>query len=137
MWPTVVFSLCLLAVSACLISSHLRALRSMSAASCDERARRFGRDQFRRRTTASDMIGLIGLALMASPRMVDPVRTSFWLYWSGILLAVVAIALLAVFDLVSTRVYFSQIQRAGLAEQAALKAELARLMGHRGNGDHR
>jgi hypothetical protein len=69
--------------------------------------------------------------------MVDPSKTSYWLYWSGALLAVVAIGMLALLDLICSRWYFRRLQQMGLAEQAALKAQLTRLQAHRGNGDHR
>jgi hypothetical protein len=137
MGPTTTFSLCLLAVSTVLIWTHLRAWKSIQAAEPDESERQFGRGQFRRRATASSVIGMIGIALLASPRIMDPTRFSFWLYWVGLLLAVMAIAILAIIDLISTRLYYRRLHHSGLVEQAVLKAKLKRLQAHRRNGDHR
>ena len=137
MWPTTIFSLCLLAVSALLIWTHIRAWKTIGAAEPSSRERQFGFDQFRRRVAASSMIGLMGIALLASPRMVDPAHASFWLYWTGILLGVIVIGLLAMLDLILTRLYYRRLHDSGVVEQAVLKAKLKRLQAHRGNGDHR
>lgn len=137
MWPTTVFSLCLLAVSTLLVWTHIREWKAIGASEPDERERRFGLDQFRRRVAASSMIGLIGVALLASPRMADPTRASFWFYWIGVLLAVMAIGLLALVDLIATRIYYRRLHESGIVEQAVLKAKLNRLRAHRRNGDHR
>ena len=63
MWTTVIFSLCLLTVSVILIRMHIRAWRATASSETTEQERQFGRDQFRRRITASSMIGLIGCSL--------------------------------------------------------------------------
>ena len=68
--------------------------------------------------------------------MVDPARLSFWFYWSGILFAVISIGLLALLDMISTRVNFGK-QHAGLADQIALQAQLARQHSRQGNEDQR
>jgi hypothetical protein len=137
MSSTTVFSLCLVAVSALLIWTHVRAWKGLQAEGVGNKELQFGLDQFRRRITASSIIGLVGIALLASPRMVDPTRLAFWLYWTGLLLAVMAIGLLEMFDLVSSRVYYRRIHDSRLVEQAVLKARLNRLRAHRRNGDHR
>lgn len=137
MWPTTVFSLCLLAISALLVWTHVRVWRAIEAAETDQRERQFGLGQFRRRITASSMIGLIGIALMSSPQMVDPTRSVFWLYWGGMLLAVMAIGGLAIIDVVSTRLYFRRLHEFGLVEQADLKAQLDRFQAQRRNRDDR
>lgn len=137
MWPTITFSLCLLALSAALIAAHVRTWRTSAGLELDSHDRQFRLDQYRRRIVSSGMIGLVGIALMASPQMDDPIRTSFWVYWTGLLLAVLVIGLLAMFDLISTRTYFRRLQQAGLAEQAILTAQLKRLHSRRANGDHR
>ena len=137
MWPTTVFSLCLLAVSALLVWTHIRVWRAIKAVETDRRERQFGLGQFRRRITASSMIGLIGIALMSSPQMVDPTRSAFWLYWGGVLLAVMAIGWLAIIDAMSTRLHFRRQHEFGLVEQAVLKAKLDRLQADRRNEDDR
>ena len=84
------------------------------------------------------MIGLVGVALLANTYMVDPRKVSFWIYWVGLLLAVVAIVVLAMLDLAATRAYFRRAQQAGIAEHAAtMKDELLRLKAHQGNGHHK
>lgn len=136
MWMTVLFSFCLISISAVLIWSHWQTWRSVQAEASAEPSGGFRRRQFRRRTMSSTAIGLIGIALLASPRMVDPVRLSFWFYWSGVLFAVISIGLLALLDMISTRVHFSK-QHAGLADQIALQAQLARRHSRQGNEDQR
>jgi hypothetical protein len=137
MGPTTVFSLCLLVISALLIWTHVRTWTAIRVSDADESERRFGLGQLRRRVTASSLIGLIGVALLVNARMMDPTRVSFWLYWVGILLGLMTIGLLAMLDLVSTRIHYRQLRDSSLIEQAILKAQLHRLQAHRRNGDHR
>ncbi len=120
MYSTVIFSLGLLAFSAFLVGAHVRRWRLAVARQSDAREIGFALAQLLRRAMASATLGLTGIALLASPRMVDPARVSFWLYWGGVLLAIVVMGLLAMVDMIRSRVYFRQLQ-AGLVEQLALE----------------
>jgi hypothetical protein len=135
MYSTVIFSLGLLVLSAFLVAGHVRRWRLIVARQSDAREIGFALAQLLRRAMASATLGLIGIALLASPRMVDPTRVSFWIYWGGVFLAIVVMGLLALVDMMRSRVYFRQVQ-AGLVEQLALEVSRKR-SAHQGSADRR
>jgi hypothetical protein len=132
---SIAFCLSLIAISVLLLWSHFRDWhRTRRDPDQDEVDLDFGLKQFRRRVAASGMIGIIGLALLNYPRMQDPTRLSFWLYWGGLMFALLAIGLLVAIDVVMTKSQLRRLHRDGLVKKAALEAELQRLQRHRGNG---
>ena len=135
---SILFCLSLIATSLLLICSHIREWnRTRLTPDQDAMDLDFGLKQFRRRIAASGMIGIIGLALLNSARMQDPTRLSFWMYWGGLIFALLAIGLLVTIDVVMTRAQFRRLHREGLIQKATLEAELQRLQSHRGNGHKR
>ena len=115
-----VVALLMVAVSVLLGVGHLRALRrAVAAPSGDEKQQRFVRGQFRRRAQTSAMIGLVGVLIFAG----------FWIdqgimglvYWCGIVLLVIWIMLLAVVDMIATRIHFARLTRDNAFQQTRLR----------------
>lgn len=135
---SILFCLTLIGISLLLIWTHVRQWQQIrSTPDQDETDLDFGLKQFRRRVAASGMIGIIGLALLNSANMQDPMRLSFWMYWGGLLSALGAIGLLVTIDIVMTKAQFRRLYREGLIQKAALEAELQRLQSHHSNGHGR
>jgi hypothetical protein len=109
----------LVAAAVVLIRAHRRTWRSLQLKEVPPERRRYGRRQFRRRTTASTLIGLTGVAVLASPTMHDPHLTRYWLYWSGMLVLVMCLCLLALLDALDTLRYFRSVHSALLAKHAS------------------
>lgn len=82
----------------------------------------YRRRQYRRRTQASTVIGLIGAAIAAHPWIATP-RAAV-LYLAGLVAAVAWILLLGMLDLFSSYNYFSRLRRHQHAERTSLEAQL-------------
>ena len=105
----------LVATAVVLLRAHRRTWKALQSADVPVPRRRFGQRQFRRRTTASTLMGLIGLAILVSPAMHDPHQARFWLYWIGLLVLVMSMCLLALIDAVDTLRYFRAVHATLLA----------------------
>ena len=126
---TFLFSLTLLGLSGYLLDSHRRSWRRIeSDTSLSTNERRYSLSQYRRRTQASGIIGLVGVAVGIAP--VVPYRP--WpmaLYLAFIGSACLAIVVLAAIDAWATRQFFARLRTQTLAEQVKLVRELR----HRAN----
>ncbi|NIP87051.1 MAG: hypothetical protein GTO03_16410 [Planctomycetales bacterium] len=131
---TLSFALFLIAISVGLVGGHVytwRGERSPGQASADPRGN-YARRKFRRRMQASLMIGITGIAIAASASLPnDPVVHT--IYWAGVILWVVWIALLALADVVATQQHFRRLRDAHLIEEAHLRNQLKQHR-QRGNG---
>lgn len=87
-----------------------------------------------RRLQASGMIGLVGLAMLCGQFVPRDWPRTIAMLWSGIMLVVLWVMLLAMADALATHQHFARIRRENLAEQAKLQAELRRLKSQQGNG---
>ena len=132
MWSYLVFAAFLLSASALLLWFHLRAWRSAQVEPLDEKAIDFRRRQFRRRMQASAMIGIVGIAVVASLAVTDAIMTA--ILWCFVLALVVWMLLLAFADMVSSYFYYNQIRAQHTAEHASLQAQLDKLRRPEGNG---
>jgi heme exporter protein D len=132
MWTNLAFAVFLIVVSAVLLCTHVRAWRETQRGDSDDKAVDFLRRQFRRRMQASLMIGVVGLTVIAGLWIEEGVISVF--YWSGVLLIVVWIAILAIADLVNSRFYLNQIRDQHATERAALQAEVDRIRRRDANG---
>ena len=133
MLSSVLVATFLVAVSLALTAQHYRVQRRLDPETLDIRQFDFLRRQCRRRLQTSVMIGLVGIAVLVGYWITSP-----WvavIYWACVVWVVLWIGLLAMADLVSTRVYFARLCQEQLDEQAGLRAELTRLQGLRGNGE--
>jgi hypothetical protein len=89
----------------------------------------FRRRQARRRIQTSAMLGLVGIGMLIGRLLIvwRAPPTLILLFWGGVVLLVLWLAVLAVADMVATRYYFSRLREKYLVEQARLQAQL-RLM---------
>lgn len=122
MWQTVALSVLLVVASAVMLLWHLRAWRTADHGGLGAREADFLRRQFRRRSQASGMIGLIGLLLLGDLWITDPL--SALLYWCGVALMVGWTMLLALADWFASRVYYGHLTAASHAEHASIQAEI-------------
>ena len=84
----------------------------------------FNRRQFRRRTQASVMIVILGVAIFCG----QLVQSKLWgiYYWVAVLLIVFWMGLLALADIVATQYHYGRQRDRDRLNLAKLKAELAR-----------
>lgn len=109
MWPSFVAAAVLLIVSAMLIARHLATWRRVAATSRDVDERHFAWWQFRRRVQTSGLLGTVGLAIFLGE--VLPWPTAKLVCWGAAVVFTVWMMLLAVVDLVATRVHLSHKAR--------------------------
>ena len=138
LWSWILVSVSVLLAAGGLVRSHHRAWRTLQQRrdQLEPSEYDFRRRQLRRRSQTSVMLGLVGIGMLiggllivwrAAPMLVV-------VFWVGVMLLVVWIALLAAADIVSTRLYFSRLRRDYVVEQARLQAQLRRMERTRGNG---
>jgi len=132
MWSHLIFAAFLLVASGLLLWIHWRAWRACRGEELDEREFDFRRRQFRRRMQASAMIGVVGIAVVVSLAITDPMMTA--ILWLVVLSLVVWMLLLAFADMVSSYSYYHQIRAQHTAEHASLQAQLKRIRRREGNG---
>lgn len=111
-----IMALGLVVTAVVMIRAHRRTWQALQVEDVPPERHRFGRRQFRRRTTASLLMGMIGVAVLASPAMDDPHLARYWLYWSGMLIMVLGMASLALVDAVDTVRYFRAVHSSLLAK---------------------
>ena len=134
----ILFSASLFAVAASLVVLHVRAWNRAKRHDLDPVERRFAWWQFRRRTQASAMLGLVAVAIVVGsfiPHRRWP--SIFVFFWFAVAMPVVWVLLLAIVDMFATGRHLSQSSRRLLTEQSKLRAELKRHMLARGNGHPR
>jgi len=124
MWPAIVFGLILIFVSLALIGSHLFARSQHEVGELDEMEQAYRGLQFRRRMKTSVLIGAVGLAVLGGEGVDGPPLEA--LYWSGVLLVVVWIVILAVADVASTQSYFLAVHQQRIQDETALQAGMER-----------
>lgn len=116
-----------------LMTAHVRAWRRFRQQDLEEEDYDYRRRQFRRRMQTSAMLGLLAVAIFAGNWLGKP---SLWgvFFWSGVLLMVGWVTLLAIADLLATKHHFGRLRRTYLVEEAKLQAELRRIEASRRNG---
>jgi hypothetical protein len=112
--------------SAGLIFWHVRNWNRLERDELEARELKFRRRQFRRRMQTSALLGLLGAAIFGGLLLMD---SQFpWkfkaIYWIGVLLLVLWIALLAIADMVATTFYYSRARSDFVVQHAKLQAEL-------------
>ncbi|MFH1920494.1 MAG: hypothetical protein ABIP48_11490 [Planctomycetota bacterium] len=137
-WSSALIALVLWLAAAWLMNSHFATWRAVLRQESQLGPKEFDyhRRQFRRRMQTSAMLGFVGLGMLVgrllmvygAPPLVVVV------FWTGVLLLVVWLGLLAVADMVSTRYHFSRLRQNHVVEEARLEDELRRLKRTRGNG---
>jgi hypothetical protein len=128
---TFLFSLALFGLSGFLLDWHRRSWRLVPAdSSLTTNERRYALSQYRRRTQASAIIGVLGVAVGLAP--VVPHRP--WpmaIYLASLSGACLAIVVLAAIDAWSTRQYYTRLRDQNLAEQVKLVGDLRERSGNR------
>ncbi|MCA9099638.1 MAG: hypothetical protein KDA63_00715 [Planctomycetales bacterium] len=92
---------------------------------------RFRRNQFRRRLQASALLGVAAVAMMVGTLTVssDDQPKLFLGLWTGVLLTVMWVLLLAGADMIATRRHANRIRREVMAEHRQLHDEIRRTYG--------
>lgn len=135
MWTSIGFAIFLLAVCGGLLSWQCLSARGALRADTDAETRDYLLQQRRRRTYTSLLVGLVGLAVLGSLAVNKPAYAIA--YWGCVTALVLWMGLLAVADILSTRLYYRRRLRREAAKHAALRAELERLRPREGNGNGR
>ena len=119
-------SLVLIGLSGLLLDMHRRSWRTAQQdPSLTTRDRRFAQSQYRRRTQASAIIGVIGAAIGVEPLV--PMRP--WpmvIYVASLAVACGCIMVLAALDAWATRQNYARLRNEQLAAQLKLARELKR-----------
>ncbi|MGA2064053.1 MAG: hypothetical protein ABSG86_03745 [Thermoguttaceae bacterium] len=126
---SILISLVLLVSGGGLMAWHVVAWRRWRSQDVEARERDFHRRQFVRRMQTSAMLGLLGVAIplgQVLPPWLGSVMFTV-LYWGGVLVLVLWMALLALADIVATQQHFGRLHNEYLVEQAKLQAEARRL----------
>ena len=125
---SILVALVLCVSSAGLIAWHIRARKRLQQADLDARERDFRRRQYRRRIQTSAMLGVLGAAIFIGQLLMAwaPSRLLLVIYWSGVLLLVLWVALLALADVTATSFFYSREKSSTIIEQARLQGELWR-----------
>lgn len=111
---------------------HRQAWRSCATRDLAQRERDYLQAQYRRRTQASTLIGVVGLAVAGGVWVTGP--RMMLCYWCGVCLLVMWMGWLAMADLVSTQLYFKRLREDYAVEHRTLNAELDRLRRRHSNG---
>lgn len=135
-WLSLGFAIVLLAASAGMLWSHVRAWRRFQSLQLEAREHDFRRRQFRRRMQTSALLGFLAVAILLGQWITSPPfpRVAPLIFWGVTGLLVLWMVLLAMADLVATHFYFRRLRDAYLVEQTRLKAELRRAQKTLSNG---
>lgn len=135
-WTSLGSSLLLLAASAVMLGLHVRAWRRVQNEQLDEREHDFRRRQFRRRMQTSAMLGVLAVAILIGHWITSPPLPPLapLVFWGVVVLVVLWMGMLAMADLVVTRLHFRRLRDGYLVQQARLQAELRRIQSTQANG---
>jgi hypothetical protein len=124
--PSIQFGLLLCALSAGLIAWHVRAWKRLQGAEIEPGERNFRRRQYRRRMQTSAMLGVLGAAIFIGQLLMIWVTSQAFLvvYWGGVVVLVLWLALLALADMAATGFYYSRVKSNYVVERARLQGEL-------------
>lgn len=140
------FGIVLVALGGGMIGRHWAVWKNRCAQDLSDEERDFWRRQFRRRTRASGLVVLLGVFVLMGPLLSSPAMQL--IYWTGALLAVAWLVILAVADVMSTREHLGRLREQFLTQRATLEAEVKRLRkrtsqaqttagnGHPADGEH-
>jgi len=132
MWISILFGLFLIAIAALMLKRNKTAWLAAQADGLEEREHDFLYRQYRRRMQANWMVAIVGAAIALGVWVTEPLVAAA--YWLGVVLVVGWMALLAVADLVTTRMYYGRLHREQLDERALLEAQLDQIRRRSSNG---
>ncbi len=128
-WMSLTICIALVGVALWLVRVHWEHWQEVDAdTTLQPRDRDHLRRRHRRRMQTSTMLGFVGVAILAG-RLFPPDDPSVAtvLYWCGVILLVFWMALLALADMVSTRIHYGGQRRKVDNERTKLEAQLQRL----------
>ena len=127
-WSSLVVCVAMVGAALWLIHVHWEHWQEAEAdTSLSDRDRDHLKRRHRRRMQTSTMFGVVGIAILAGRLFpLDEPSVPSLLYWTGVLLLVLWMALLAMADIVATRVHFNVQRRKTEGERARLEAKLRR-----------
>jgi len=125
---SIVFALVLCASSGGLMGWHRRVWKRLQEEESDQEEREFHRRQYRRRMQTSAMLGVLGVAIFVGQLLIVGIdsRPVLVIYWSGVLLLVLWLVLLALADITATSFYYSREKNQFIVDHAKLQGELRR-----------
>ncbi len=106
-----------------LVISHFRAWTDERVRAADERGMAFARRKFRRRTQASSLLILLGVAIAAGELVTSPLANLC--YWFAVFLLLLWIVVLAILDLAACQQYFGLQRSQQVVEEALLRRQMA------------
>ncbi len=129
-WMSLAICVSLVSVALWLINVHWQHWQEVDAdTDLQPRERDHLRNRHRRRMQTSTMLGFVGVAILAG-RLFPPDDPSLVvvLYWTGVALLVLWMALLALGDMIATRVHYATKRRKVVNERTRLEAQLRRVV---------
>ena len=135
-WSPTLVACFLLACAVGLMASHVRTWRSADAEKLEPREREYRWRRFRRRMQTSAMLGLLAIAIFAGPLLMRWIGSKWFAfgYWTGVMLLLLWMALLAWADIIATQQHYGRLERDYLSEQTKLLSELHRIRAAKNNG---
>jgi hypothetical protein len=124
MISTIAVGTALLVAAGLLLARHLTVWRRADHGGLTDGDYEFHHRQYRRRMQTTGLLGIVGLLMLGSLWIADPLVGA--VYWSGIAALVVWVALLALSDWLASRLYYGRLAAAHAVEHAAIKAEIAK-----------
>jgi hypothetical protein len=136
LWSSALVSLFLALCAAGLLVSHVRVWRQAQRENLEPEDLDYRRRQYRRRMQTSTMLAVLAIAIFVGQLVLLWVDSKpfVFVYWAAVLLLLAWVGLLAVADILATKVYFGRLRNRCLVEQAKLQAEVRRIQATRGNG---
>ena len=122
---TTLFAILLIIASVALVRWHRRVWQAAKESGAEAAEKEFLHRQCRRRMQASGMIGVIGLGMFIG-QFLDRWPLVKLFHWSGVLLLVLWMLLLATADLIVARQHFGRIRRDHLLDEMRYQVELHR-----------
>lgn len=135
-WSSALVSFIMLVAAAGLLIWHVRTWRVVQAQAIEPKESEYRRNQFRRRMQTSAMLGLLGVLIPVGQWLTAWAESRLFaaIFWGGVLLLIVWMALLALVDMMVTQHHFSRLRNDYLIERAKLNAEMRRIQAVRANG---
>jgi hypothetical protein len=126
-------SLAILLAAGGLIVWHVRTWRRAERKPSEGQGFDYYRRQYRRRMQTSALLAVVAVAIFVGQFITRP-PVAVLVFWGGVLLVLFWIGLLAVADVVATKLHFAQLRAHYRVEEAKLQMELRRIRSTRGNG---
>jgi hypothetical protein len=131
LWSWLAFSGVLLAAATGLIVWHVRVWRQVQAMEPPPEPGEldYHRRQFRRRMQTSGMLAVLAVAILGG-RWITVPPLPVWVfaaYWAAITLMALWVGLLALADVVATRLFYGRLRDTYRVEEARLRYQLRRL----------